>query len=29
MDIHRKPGYDPMELFWDRAINGVSTNTSP
>jgi Type I phosphodiesterase / nucleotide pyrophosphatase len=24
VDIHRKPGYDPLELFWDRAANGVS-----
>jgi predicted AlkP superfamily pyrophosphatase or phosphodiesterase len=27
VDIHRKPGYDPMELFWDRTINGVSQST--
>jgi predicted AlkP superfamily pyrophosphatase or phosphodiesterase len=26
IDIHRKPGYDPLELFWDRATNGVSQN---
>ena len=26
VDIHRKPGYDPLELFWDRATNGVSQN---
>jgi predicted AlkP superfamily pyrophosphatase or phosphodiesterase len=26
VDIHRKPGYDPLELFWDRAANGVSQN---
>ena len=26
VDIHRKPGYDPLELFWDRQINGVSQN---
>ncbi len=26
VDIHRKPGYDPMELFWDRTTNGVSQN---
>jgi hypothetical protein len=26
VDIHRKPGYDPCELFWDRSINGVSQN---
>lgn len=23
VDIHRKPGYDPVELFWDRAAKGV------
>ena len=23
VDIHRKPGYDPVELFWDPAANGV------
>jgi predicted AlkP superfamily pyrophosphatase or phosphodiesterase len=28
VDIHRKPGYDPMELFWDRATNGVSQDAS-
>jgi len=27
VDIHRKPGYDPLELFWDRAANGVSQNS--
>jgi len=26
VDIHRKPGYDPLELFWDRTINGVAQN---
>jgi predicted AlkP superfamily pyrophosphatase or phosphodiesterase len=26
VDIHRKPGYDALELFWDRSINGVSQN---
>jgi predicted AlkP superfamily pyrophosphatase or phosphodiesterase len=26
VDIHRKPGYDPLELFWDRSINGLSQN---
>jgi predicted AlkP superfamily pyrophosphatase or phosphodiesterase len=26
VDIHRKPGYDPLELFWDRSINGISQN---
>lgn len=28
VDIHRKPGYDPLELFWDRAANGTSQNAS-
>jgi predicted AlkP superfamily pyrophosphatase or phosphodiesterase len=28
VDIHRKPGYDPLELFWDRATNGVSQDVS-
>jgi predicted AlkP superfamily pyrophosphatase or phosphodiesterase len=28
IDIHRKPGYDPLELFWDRSINGVSQNAA-
>jgi predicted AlkP superfamily pyrophosphatase or phosphodiesterase len=28
VDIHRKPGYDPLELFWDRASNGVSQNSA-
>ncbi|MCS7236639.1 MAG: alkaline phosphatase family protein [Thermoguttaceae bacterium] len=23
VDIHNKPGYDPLELFWDRAAGGV------
>jgi hypothetical protein len=23
VDIHRKPGYDPMELFWDRTTHSV------
>ena len=23
VDIHRKPGYDPVELHWDRRLNGV------
>jgi predicted AlkP superfamily pyrophosphatase or phosphodiesterase len=27
VDIHRKPGYDPLELFWDRSINGTSQDT--
>ncbi len=28
VDIHRKPGYDPLELFWDRAANAVSQNAA-
>lgn len=28
VDIHRKPGYDPLELFWDRAAGGVSQDLS-
>ncbi|MGA2233097.1 MAG: nucleotide pyrophosphatase/phosphodiesterase family protein, partial [Tepidisphaeraceae bacterium] len=28
VDIHRKPGYDPLELFWDRAAGGVSQDVS-
>jgi hypothetical protein len=28
VDIHQKPGYDPLELFWDRASNGVSQNSA-
>lgn len=28
VDIHRKPGYDPLELFWDRATNGISQDRS-
>jgi predicted AlkP superfamily pyrophosphatase or phosphodiesterase len=27
VDIHRKPGYDPLELFWDRAAHGVSQDS--
>ncbi|HEY6563334.1 MAG TPA: alkaline phosphatase family protein, partial [Pirellulaceae bacterium] len=23
VDIHRKPGYDPLELFWDPAARGI------
>jgi predicted AlkP superfamily pyrophosphatase or phosphodiesterase len=26
VDIHRKPGYDPTELFWDRSTSGTSQN---
>lgn len=25
VDIHRKPGYDPLELFWDPDIKGIPT----
>jgi predicted AlkP superfamily pyrophosphatase or phosphodiesterase len=28
IDIHRKPGYDPLELFRDLATNGVSQNSA-
>jgi predicted AlkP superfamily pyrophosphatase or phosphodiesterase len=28
VDIHRKPGYDPLELFWDRTSNGISQNSA-
>lgn len=28
VDIHRKPGYDPLELFWDPSINGTSQDLS-
>ena len=28
VDIHRKPGYDPLELFWDRANNCVAQDPS-
>jgi hypothetical protein len=24
VDIHRKPGYDPLELFWDAAAGGIA-----
>ena len=27
MDIHRKPGYDPLELFFDRAAGGIPLDT--
>ncbi len=23
VDIHRKPGYDPVEMFWDAAAKGI------
>jgi predicted AlkP superfamily pyrophosphatase or phosphodiesterase len=26
VDIHRKPGYDPLELFWDPAARTVGQN---
>jgi predicted AlkP superfamily pyrophosphatase or phosphodiesterase len=28
VDIHRKPGYDPVELFFDPATKGIPLNTS-
>ena len=28
MDIHRKPGYDPVELFWDPVSQGVPLDAS-
>lgn len=28
VDIHRKPGYDPLELFWNRATNSISQDAS-
>jgi len=28
VDIHRKPGYDPVELFWDPAKPGVPLDPS-
>jgi hypothetical protein len=28
VDIHRKPGYDPLELFWDRPSNGTVQDAS-
>jgi predicted AlkP superfamily pyrophosphatase or phosphodiesterase len=28
VDIHRKPGYDPLELFWDRAANVTAQDAS-
>ncbi len=27
VDIHRKPGYDPLELFFDPSIKGIPYNT--
>jgi predicted AlkP superfamily pyrophosphatase or phosphodiesterase len=29
VDIHRKPGYDPVELFFDPATRGIPLNASP
>jgi hypothetical protein len=26
VDIHRKPGYDPVELFWDPVSRGIPLN---
>lgn len=28
VDIHRKPGYDPLDLFFDPQKRSISTNTS-
>ncbi|HID74689.1 MAG TPA: alkaline phosphatase family protein [Planctomycetaceae bacterium] len=28
VDIHRKPGYDPVELFWDPASRAIPLDTS-
>ena len=28
VDIHRKPGYDPMDLFFDPKTKSISTDTS-
>lgn len=28
MDIHNKPGYDPLEMYWDPKINGTSQDDS-
>jgi len=28
VDIHRKPGYDPLELFFDPKTKGISMNTN-
>lgn len=28
IDIHAKPGYDPLEMFWDPKINGISQDVS-
>jgi predicted AlkP superfamily pyrophosphatase or phosphodiesterase len=28
VDIHRKPGYDPLELFFDRTVGAIVTDAS-
>ena len=28
VDIHRKPGYDPVELFFDPATKGIPLNAN-
>jgi len=28
VDIHRKPGYDPLELFFDPSTKTISLDTS-
>jgi predicted AlkP superfamily pyrophosphatase or phosphodiesterase len=28
VDIHRKPGYDPVEMFFDPATNGISLDAA-
>lgn len=28
VDIHRKPGYDPVEMFWDPAAKGIPLDAS-
>ena len=28
VDIHRKPGYDPVELFFDPATRGIPLNAA-
>lgn len=28
VDIHRKPGYDPVELFWDSIAKGIPLDAS-
>ena len=27
IDIHNKPGYDPLEMFWDAKINGTAQDS--